>query len=249
MDRRHILAAVIGTFTLGSWLLASEAAVAEEPKSAALVQTLPADGAWVTFNVNAKVNDREFVLTGTVRSVGQAFHGGKQCRFIEYEQATDVPPAIDIPQLGNLTWRLLVPEEEFGDGKDPLSKAVKKWVKFDRAEPEAVESIEQKDPIFASLFQGPKQSVKTEDSKEKIRWQQGDLECAVVTGRNELEFGIVKLNVTHRVFRHRDVPFGIAGVQQDLKVSLAGQEQKASVRASLRDHGKDAKAKLPDLLP
>ena len=249
MDRRHILAAVIGTFTLGSWLLASEAAVAEEPKSAALIQTLPADGAWVTFNVNAKVNDQEFVLTGTVRSVGQAFHGGKQCRFIEYEQATDVPPAIDIPQLGNLTWRLLVPEEEFGDGKDPLSKAVKKWVKFDKAEPEAVESIEQKDPIFASLFQGPKQSVKTEDSKETIRWQQGDLECAVVTGRNELEFGIVKLNVTHRVFRHRDVPFGIAGVQQDLKVSLAGQEQKASVRASLRDHGKDAKAKLPDLLP
>ena len=249
MDRRRFLTAVVGTFALGSWLLASDAAIAEEPKSAALIQTLPADGAWVTFNVNAKVNDQEFVLTGTVRSVGQALHGGKPCRFIEYEQATDAPPAIDIPQLGNLTWRLLVPEEEFGEGKDPLGKAVKKWVKFDKAEPEAVESIEQKDPIFASLFQGPKQNVKTEDSKEKVSWQQGNLECSVITGRNELEFGIVKLNVTHRVFRHRDVPFGIAGVQQDLNVSLAGQEQKASVRASLRDHGKDAKAKLSDLLP
>ena len=245
MDRRQFLQAIAGSIVLNSLL----PAIADEPKSAALMQTLPADGAWVTFNVNVKVNVQEFVMTGTARSVGQAFHGGQQCRFIEYEQTVDTPPAVNIPQLGNLTWRLLVPEEEFGEGKDPLSKAGKKWLKIDTMESEVVESIELKDPIFAILFQGPRKNLKIEDAIEKVSWQQGELECAVVSGQNELEFGVAKLNMTHRVFRHRDVPFGIAGMQQDMKASFGGQEEKVTIRVSLRDHGKDAKAKLPDLVP
>ena len=224
-------------------------AFADEPKSAALVQTLPADGSWVTFNVNVKVNDREFVLSATLRSVGQAFHGGKQCRLLEVEQTSDAPPELDIPQVGNLVWRVLIPEDEFGEGKDPISKAVKTWVKIDKAEPELVESVELKDPIFAMLIQGPKQGLKLEEAKEKISWQQGNLECAVTTGRNDSEFGIVKLSMTHRVFRHRDVPFGIAGMQQDLKISIGDEKNSASIRMMLRDHGKDAKARLPELVP
>lgn len=224
-------------------------AFADEPKSAALVQTLPADGTWVTYNVNVKVNDRDFVLSATLRSVGQAFHGGKQCRIIEVEQNTDAPFVEDVPQVGNLVWRVVIPEEEFGEGKDPLSKAAKKWIKLEKSEPELVESIELKDPIFALLIQGPKQNLKLEEAKEKVSWQQGDLECSVIAGQNESEFGIVKLSITHRVFRHRDVPFGIAGMQQDLKISIGDQKQSASVRMTLRDHGKDAKAKLPELAP
>lgn len=224
-------------------------AVADEPKSAALMQTLPPDGAWATFNVTVKVNDQEFVMTATARSVGQVSHGGKNCRFIEYEQTVDVPPALNIPQLGNLTWRLLVPEDEFGEGKDPLNKAGKTWVKIDAMQPEEVESVEFKDPFFAILFQGPKKNLKSEDAKEKVIWQRGELECSVISGQNDLEIGVVNLNMTHRILRHRDVPFGIAGMQQDLKASIGGQEQKVAIRVSLRDYGKDAKAKLPDLLP
>jgi len=224
-------------------------AVADDPKSAALMQTLPPDGAWVTFNVTVKVNDQEFAMTGTARSVGQVFHGGKTCRFIEYEQTVDAPPALNIPQLGNLTWRLLVPEEEFGEGKDPLSKADKTWVKIDAMQPEAVESVELKDPFFAILFQGPKKNLKIDDAKEKVIWQRGELECSVISGQNDLEIGVVKLNMTHRILRHHDVPFGIAGMQQELKVSFGGQDEKVAIRVSLRDHGNDAKAKLPDLQP
>ena len=172
MKRHLFLQVIAGSIALCSLL----PVVADEPQSAALMQTLPPDGAWVTFDVNVKVNEQEFLMTATARSVGQALDGGKQCRFIEYEQSVDAPPALNNPQLGNLTWRLLVPEEEFGEGKDPL-------------------------------------------------------------------------NMTHRIFRHRDVPFGIAGLQQDLKASLGGQEEKITIRVALRDYGKDAKPKLPDLLP
>jgi hypothetical protein len=237
------------TLIVAVGIAVSVAAVADEPESAALMQTLPPDGAWVTFSVNVKAIEQEFVMTATARTVGQAFHDGKQCRFIEYEQTVNAPPAFNIPQLGNLTWRLLVPEEEFGEGKDPLSKAAKVWVKIDEMEPEAVESFELKDPFFTILFQGPRKNLKIDDAKEKVIWQRGELECAVISGQNELEFGVVKLNMTHRVFRHRDVPFGIAGMQQDLKASFGGQVQEVAIRVSLRDYGKDAKAKLPDLVP
>ncbi|MEX1232426.1 MAG: hypothetical protein WEB58_19425 [Planctomycetaceae bacterium] len=243
MNRRLLLPAVVVSVSIGALF----PAVADEPTSAALMQTLPHDGAWATYNVNVMVNDQEFIMSATARLVGQATYGGKLCRFIEYEQTVAAPPAIDVPQLGNLTWRLLVPEEEFGEGKDPLAKAEKKWVKYDRMEPEAVESIELRDPIFAILFQGPKKNLKIEDAKEKVNWQRGQLECQVVSGQNELEIGGAKLDVMHRIFRHPDVPFGVAGMQQEMKATFGGQEVKVTLRASLRDHGKEAKAKLPEL--
>lgn len=243
MDRRHTLTVVVGIIALSMVLSVFDTAIADEPKSAALVQTLPADGVWVTFNVNGKANGVEFLPTWTLRSVGQAFHGGKQCRFIEMEQTSEQP------QLPNMTWRFLVPEDEFGEGKDPISKAVKCWVKMGKSEPEAVESFQLKDAVFAMSLAGPKQNVKLEDAKEKITWQQGDLECSVISGRNEVELGIVKFSMSHRVLRHKDVPFGLTGMQQDLNASFGDRKQSATIKITLRDHGKDAKAKLPDLVP
>lgn len=243
MNRSLFVTVAAITFGCGTLLLAIDAALAEEPKSAALIQTLPADGVWVDFNVNVKVNEQEFVPKFVVRSVGQAFHGGKQCRFIESELTSDQPP------LQNTTWRWLVPEEEFGDGKDPLSKAVKRWVKQGTNEPEVVESMELRDPVMAMWLAGPKQEVKTEEAKEKINWQQGDLECSVISGRHEVELGVAKFGMVHRVFRNKDIPFGLAGVQQELNLNADGQKQAVTVKMTLRDHGKDAKPKLPDLVP
>lgn len=216
---------------------------AEEPKSAALIQTLPKDGTWIEFNVQVKVNDQEFVLNWALRSVGQAFLGGKQCRWLEMEQTSNAP------QYPKTIWRVLVPENEFGEGNDPLSKAVKVWFKLGDKEPQSVESITQQDPVFAMLLAGPKQNLKMEEAKEKITWQQGDLECSVVSGQNEMEIGNAKFSVTHRVFRHKDVPFGLAGMHQELKASLGGQMQSVIIHMTLRDHGKDAKPTLPDLVP
>ncbi|MEX0727964.1 MAG: hypothetical protein WD065_16945 [Planctomycetaceae bacterium] len=245
MNRRLLLPAVVVSVSIGALF----PAVADEPTSAALMQTLPHDGAWATYNVNVMVNDQEFIMSATARLVGQATYGGKLCRFIEYEQTVAAPPAIDVPQLGNLTWRLLVPEEEFGEGKDPLGKAVKMWVKIDQQDPEVVDSIERTDPIFATIFRGPTKNLKVEDAPEKIMWQRGTLECEVVSGQNDFQLGTFQLDIAHRVFKHPDVPFGVAGMQQGMKATFGGQEVKVSLRASLRDHGKEAKAKLPELVP
>ena len=243
MDRRLFLNAVIRSLVLGSWLLAFDTAIADEPKSGALIQTLPKDGTWAEFNVNLKLNGQEAVPKWSLRSVGQAFHGGKQCRFLEMEQTCDHP------QLANVTWRLLIPEDEFGEGKDPVSKAAKCWVKYEPNEPELLESMQLKDPVFAMLLAGPKQNLKIEEAKEKVSWQQGDLECSVVSGHNEIELGNTKFGMKHRIFRHKDVPFGLAGMQQELSLNFGGQKQLAVIKMTLKDHGEEAKAKLLDLQP
>ena len=187
MIRCSFLKAVGGCFVLSLFWLANMAeAEAEEPRSGALLQTLPKDGAWVEYNVNLKLNDQEFVPSWALRSVGQAFHGGKQCRIIEMEQSSDTL------QFPKAIWRIVVPEDEFGDGKDPISKVVKVWIKQGDNVPETVDSIALHDPVFAMLLAGPKQNLKAEEAKEKVNWQQGDLECSVISGFNELELGTAK---------------------------------------------------------
>ena len=223
--------------------------LADEPKSGALMQTLPSDGVWVTFNVNVKVNEQESIMTITGRSVGQAVYDGKQSRYIEYEQTVGTPSDINIPQLGNLTWRLLVPEEAFGEGKDPLSKATHKWVQYGTQEPEVVESLQLKDPIFATLFQGPQKNLKFENAEEKIVWQQGELKCRVISGENEKSLGQMTMKMAHRLFVNRDIPFGIGGLHQDLSLDFGGGPPvKVVIHATLQDHGKNAKPKLPNLV-
>ena len=128
MDRRQFLRASVGSIALSSLLAVRKAAWGDEQKLAALMQTLPPDSTWVAFNVNVMLDGQDLdgqdiVLTWMSRSVGQAFQGGKQCRFIELELTSEHP------EIPNTTWRLLVPEEEFGEGRDPLSKTVKRWVK------------------------------------------------------------------------------------------------------------------------
>ena len=216
---------------------------ADEPKSAALIQTLPADGAWVTFNVNIVVNGTEVVPTWLVRSVGKADHEGKPCRFIELEQKCPTPP------LGNVTWRLLVPESEFGSGKHPFGKALKIWIQREADQPQAVDSIAQEDPIFAALIVGPTSDVMVLKEKEKVAWQRGNLECEVVTGNQESDFLGAKLKMSHRVLRHGDIPFGLAGMKQDITFGAAGAKQEVKITMTLQDHGMDAKPKLPELKP
>ncbi len=244
---RYFLALMIGWHAIATLPVF---VFADEPKSGALMQTLPADGVWVTYSVNVSVNEQESLMTITGRSVGKDFYEGKQLRFIEYEQTVVTSSDINIPQLGNLTWRLLIPEEAFGEGKDPISKATHKWVQYGTQEPDVVESIQVKDPIFFTLFQGPQKQLKFEAAQENIVWQQGELKCRVITGENEKSFGQMSMKMAHRLYVHPDVPFGIGGLHQDISLDFGGgQPAKVIIHATLRDHGKNAKPKLPNLVP
>lgn len=219
---------------------------ANDSKSAALIQSLPVDGAWVSFSVSIGADGNEFSPTWHVRSVGKAEYEGKSCRFIEMEQK--LPGQAPIPQLANVTWRMLIPEAEFGEGKTPFANALKVWVQRDNEAARLINSISQEDPLFALLIAGPNAEIKSLKEREKVSWQRGNLECDVVTGQCAGEFLGAKLKMTHRILGHKDVPFGLVGMTQELFFG-ATDTPNARITVTLQDHGTDAKPKLPDLKP
>lgn len=237
------------SFAAGLLIVAS-LAFAEDLKSAPLMQTLPADGTWSTLSVTVDSEGQSVPLTWTIRSVGREMHDGKPCRYIEMEQVCDNgPQQVIIYFLGNATWRLLIPEDAFGEGKDPMAKAVQTWHQQDKSEPMPVASIAAQDPLFAAILMGPKADLKPEAVSEKIAWQRGEWECQVLGGTQNIDFAGVTLQMNTRILRHRDAPFSTAGTRQELKATVAGNDYRVRIKATLRDYGKDAKAKLPQLVP
>ena len=55
--------------------------------------------------------------------------------------------------------------------------------------------------------------------------------------------------MVHRVFRHKNGPFGLAGMKQQLTGTFGGEMHTVDIKMTLRDHGQDAKPKLGDLIP
>ena len=84
---------------------------------------------------------------------------------------------------------------------------------------------------------------------EKISWQRGEIACEVKSGSNETEFAGAKLRLDHRILRHQDVPFGVAGMRQKITASFGAMDFPANLQLNLRDYGQGAKAKLSELMP
>ncbi len=223
-------------------LLASVLTLSDDSNRGACLQSLPPDGIWVEYNVTITVAGKETLATWKARSVGQTTHEGQACRWIELQQASE---SVQFP---NMTWRLLIPEREFGEGKHPLGHAKKFWLKREGQDAETVTSIESVDPIFNALTRGPIQDLEKESSKEKISWQNGDLECEVVAGGNDVKFDNgLSLTIKQRVFRNTEIPFGFAGFHAEIPLPPAEAKQVIQVRMTLKDHGKNAEPQHPQL--
>lgn len=209
--------------------------VPDSEEQGGCLQTLPADGVWVDYHVSIQVASKETQATWKARSVGQITFENVTCRWIELEQSSESN------EFPSMTWRLLIPEKEFGAGTHPLEKAKKVWRILKDQPPEVVESLESADPIFFALTRGPVRELKT-DQTQSIAWQRGDLPCGVVAGISEIRLNEgVPLPVKQKVFRNRHVPFGFAGFEVEI-----GQGPLVRVRMTLKDHGNDAKPQYPD---
>ena len=210
-----------------------------------LFQTLPEETAWAQYDVNVKIDSQEVQLKWHARSVGKGFHDGKECRFLELEQSPQDPALSAMFPV--VIWRLMIPESEFGANKHPLSKAVRVWRKEGDKEPMAHESLLQADSLFAGFASGPQTEIKRVEAQEKHAWQRGELACDVVTGRGEATLNTAKFQLQHRVLREKSIPFGFVATHAEL--IILGQANKITAKVLLVDHGKNAEAKLPQLIP
>ena len=233
-----------------SLMLAFSVFGAEDSKSGTLLQTLPPDGAWVKSQVSVTTHEKDISLTWNLRSVGSVVHNGEMCHHLELEQVPDGgSQQIFNYVLSNTTWRLVIPEKEFGEAKDPLASATKIRLQQVEGVPEMVASLDTQDPILAGIVRGPVSNVKVEVDQETIGWQRGELTCGVISGRRNFEFAGIKFEMDSRILRNHDIPFSVGGLRQELKAIFNAMEYKVGIKATLVDHGSDAKPKLSHLVP
>lgn len=216
--------------------------LAADPIGGSSLQQLAPDGTWAKYQVSIKLAGQEIGATWTARSVGQTTNNGQPCRWIELQQESDRA------EFAKMTWRCLVPESEFGEGKHPLGKAVKVWQKIDGQDAVSADSIETLDALFGALIKGPEKNLKAEDAPEIVKWQMGNLECQVIAGDSEAKLNsVIPVVIHHRIFRHAEAPFGMGGVHWALTLGEGDQKQTINVKMTLQDQGAVAKAQLPEL--
>jgi hypothetical protein len=192
-----------------------------------LFQTLPEDGVGVKFHVNMVLNGAENIRTWQIQSVGKRLEAGKPARWIEmHGGAYDGRP---------LKYKLLIPESEFGRGKNPLGKATSAWRKVRDQAPEKIENFKNADVFLYTLLSGPGKDVKKLDNKKQIGWQNGNFDCEVVEGSARLSLGIFDLTVKHRCFYDEKAPFGFVGTEQDFNITVNGKTDHATIEALVVD--------------
>lgn len=203
-----------------------------------LFQTLPEDGAGVKFHVNMVLNGVEQVRTWQIFSVGKHTKSDRPARWIElHGNAFD----------GTLVkFKLLIPESDFGRGKNPLGKATEAWRKFRDQSPEKLEDFKTAEPFLYTLLCGPGKDVKKLDDKKQIGWQKGNFDCDVLEGTSRLSLGIVNMTVKHRCFHHEKAPFGFVGTRQEFEVTVNGKTDHATIEAIIVDILKKQETAFPE---
>lgn len=218
---------------------------AEEPKQPAketpkpgpqpLLQTLPEDGAWVTYFVLMKTNGNENQAEWTAASVGTKQVDGNPYRWLELSAKS-----------GGSVYRVykaLIPESKFVPGKNPIRDAKEIWVRYGNETPRRISSIRDEDPTLDLLLSGPVSNVKKLDETETVDWQKGRLKCEIWEGENKLDVKFLKLENKQRLLKNKNVPFGIAGS----KVKISNGDRSAEVEYVLDNFGTGAKSLLPEV--
>ena len=170
-----------------------------------LLYQLPDDGQWVRFEMVQTSWKRagKCIGTLTVSSVGTEEIDGRKCRWVEIDYDTKgwVAPIKNV-------YKLLIPEEHLGKGKDPLKHVVKAWYKH----------ALQVDSFF--VLEGEMRLVLVDDRGDRGR-------LAALAGDAELLGG--ELLAPHLLL---DAPcqaaldaaggWGLGGIRHDWRAGLAG---------------------------
>lgn len=223
-----------------AWTYLLTVALSADPTQLPLLATLPEDGRWAKFDLRLQTPDQEQTLAWTVRSVGMFQQAGRDLRCLETELTGgtgNVPPSCH---------RMLTPIDAFGPDKHALGQTVRMWVRRGEAPIETFDSLSG-DPLTALFLTGATENIRRLEKPETVMWQRGKLECDSFTGKSSQEIGASKFVMTWTILRHADIPFGLAGLRMNM--SIDGQVDAIKVTLNLQDHGQDAKATLPQLVP
>jgi hypothetical protein len=219
-----------------------------------LFYRVPKDGTWAEYHVSVKEGRTPQGDKGslTIRSVGSKEVKGKPHRWIEL--VVKITGADGNEQVASRrTIKLLVPEENFALGKDPLSGVDQIWTKRGDAAPQNVADKAETQQNLVIFFAGPLQEVKKPELKREVQWRRGKLTCQEIHGTVTAEGPPSRSDQTiilkQKVALHEETPFGFAEMNIEASMrSMEGIEREpATLLFSLTDMGTDAKSALPDV--
>lgn len=209
-----------------------------EPTLVPLLATLPEDGAWSKFEMKVEFSGQSHTVEWSVRSVGKGQQGGRDLRILE----------TSLDQIGDLqqsVHRILVPVDGFGPNKDALGRSVRMWVKRGNDPIEMYDGIAG-DAITNLWLTGATSDIKRQSEPQTIDCKGKSLKCDVFTGKSEPAVGDGTFRCDWRILQQKEVPFGLAGAKLKIRTTDGNE---IDVDLKLLDYGKNAEAKLPDLLP
>ena len=214
-----------------------------------LIYQLPADGAWVKFEMTAQMGAPAKVkMTATLRvaSVGRGTEKGEPCRWIEIRLD---PKNVD----GGVTpdpeiVKALVPEKHLKKGGDPVAHVIRAWTRRGDRTPRPLDGVADPKPSpLLVVLAGPLQDVKDLKAAE-VESKIGKLPCAGLTGRLDLKDSVgetAKATVETRL--HEKAPFGVVGSTWNLEgKNLEGKAETVTLELKLADFGEGATSELPD---
>ncbi|QDT46378.1 hypothetical protein Pan258_03970 [Symmachiella dynata] len=217
-----------------------------------LIHQLPKDGVWVRFDLEGKGTEPNGVavtLSGTITisSVGTTEVDGEQCRWIEIstEGKRDDQAFTDIVKL-------LIPESQLAEGKDPLKRVLKIWHKHSQIPGGAkqIEDLSGQNARYLQKFRpflhGPFEKVQKLD-KVPVDSKLGKVDCDGYSASEEVEMGTILMNSQYTIRLHKSAPFGVVTWEAETEVSQEGQPLGTMItQLKLSDFGKDAKSAIPD---
>lgn len=239
---RALLLCVPWTILLATVAAAGEPAV-----------VLPKDGEWSRFFFTSRHSTGGDPITGTttMQFVGTRVENGERCRWIELIDETVVDG-----RLARSVTRMLVPESDLREAKQPLAGCLRMWTKHNDEAPTLYEDLYKADLHYGRGFVWLPGvlSTEVESTPRVIEYQQGTWrakECR--HGRYKASYvaktGDVKVtfDTEYRVWLHPESPFRMAaatlktGVQRNGKTSSTLETEFV-----LEDFGSGAKGVLAD---
>lgn len=234
-----------------------------------LIQSLPEDGSWVRFevvqeNYDVKSGQVNQTVDGTltVSSVGKSVFDGQACRFIELKYVFKVGEREQVDRC-----KLLVAEDRFAAGINPLDNVLRAWVK-EPSKPAEIpldrrmnRDMEQHLLMFCprlrDLFHGALEDTRRLGDRPLVG-KAGRFDCTGVAGKRYLPFAMRGGGfkdpkeggefLTFETWHSNEAPFGVVRHRCEWEVRDADKRLmfRHVQKLDLAAIGKDAKSEIPE---
>jgi hypothetical protein len=183
-----------------------------------LIQSLPPDGSWVTFEAGGEGSgprgDSKVTFSGTVtiKSVGREAVDGEECRWIEIATALKFERPDRQGEQSEVI-KLLVPEKYLTRAEDPRQHVLKAWSRIGKDVPRELDLNGKDARIVESLdelFHAPFAAVGAAE-KVEFRAPAGAYPCLLREGSERTQAGDAVTEMKNKAWLTDQIPFGVAG--------------------------------------